>query len=153
MKKKILQNSILILKINSFNSKTANNSPMRNLKKCDDNIYKMNFDFRNIMNKKNEFKKKIPLSDRNHLKNNNIFDNLLENRNLKNKNLMNIHKKDTQLFNIVMKKFHSYKTNKIIPGNDIINYKKIRYLSPNQRKITTKDLHFRTMIKKKDNST
>ena len=153
LKKKILQNSILILKINSFNSKTANNSPMRNLKKCDDNIYKMNFDFRNIMNKKNEFKKKIPLSDRNHLKNNNIFDNLLENRNLKNKNLMNIHKKDTQLFNIVMKKFHSYKTNKIIPGNDIINYKKIRYLSPNQRKITTKDLHFRTMIKKKDNST
>ena len=153
LKKKILQNSILILKINSFNSKTANNSPMRNLKKCDDNIYKMNFDFRNIMNKKNEFKKKIPLSDRNHLKNNNIFDNLLENRNLKNKNLMNIHKKDTQLFNIVMKKFHSYKTNKIIPGNDIINYKKIRYLSPNQRKIIAKDFHIRTMIKKKDNST
>ena len=156
LKKKILQNSILILKINSFNSKTANNSPMRNLKKCDENIHKVNmniYDFRNVINKKNEFKKKIPLSDRNHLKNNNFFDNLFENRNLKNKNLMNIHKKDSQLFSLVMKKFNSYKNNKLIPGKDIINYKKIRYLSPNQRKITAKDFHIRTMIKKKDNST
>ena len=154
LKKKILHNSILILKFNSFNSKTANNSPMRNLKKCDENIHKINMnDFKNVINKKNEYKKKIPLSDRNHLKNNIFFDNLFENRNFKNKNLMNIHKKDAQLFSIVMKKFHSYRNNKLIPGNDIINYKKIRYLSPNQRKITTKDLHIRTMIKKKDNST
>ena len=154
LKKKILHNSILILKFNSFNSKTANNSPMRNLKKCDENIHKINMnDFKNVINKKNEYKKKIPLSDRNHLKNNIFFDNLFESRNFKNKNLMNIHKKDAQLFSIVMKKFHSYRNNKLIPGNDIINYKKIRYLSPNQRKITTKDLHIRTMIKKKDNST
>ena len=102
-------------------------------------------DFKNVINKKNEYKKKIPLSDRNHLKNNIFFDNLFENRNFKNKNLMNIHKKDAQLFSIVMKKFHSYRNNKLIPGNDIINYKKIRYLSPNQRKITKKKQKMRRM--------